>query len=150
MKTNKLHNEKPITSQSFEVGKILKMDITKNEGLIIKDNYQSRLKFFVVIGQKINEGIVGVFLINSKINPKALADYQFPLNMKDYSDVLIYDSYLDCSDIFVLDKVKIYNNGLEIGKLTEKDLKLVIYTIERSEILTPIEKSDYGFKDKSN
>jgi len=149
LKNNKIkHNEKQITVDSLEVGKILKMRFYTDDGIVIDKAYESRLKYFVVIGQIINHGIVGAFLINSNINPKALIDYQFPLFVKDYPDILKYNSYLDCSDIFELDKVKIIKSGLEIGKLTEKDLQLVIETIVTSEVLSLKDKKKYGFNDK--
>jgi hypothetical protein len=144
MPKKKIHVEKSVTSASFEVGKILKMNMTKEEGLVIKDDFQTRLKYFVIIGQTADNGIVGVFLVNSKEDTKAM-DYQFPLYEKDYPYILEYDSYLNCNIIFKLDKVKVYNEALEIGQLTEKDLNLVIHIIKTSDAIKITEKKQFGF-----
>ena len=144
-----IHQEKPITSNSFEVGKILKMNLNKDDGIIVKYPYSSNLKYFVVIGQVLDYGIVGAFLINSEVNPKTLEDYQFPLYEKDYPEVLEHNSFLNCSDLFELNKIKIINEGFEIGQLTKKDLELVIHTIETSEVLSTKDKKKYGFDNKN-
>jgi len=145
LKTYVAHNEKPITYDSFEVGKILKMNLDRNDGIFLKRPIISKEKYFVVIGQIINDGIVGVFLINSEANIKAPQDYQFPLNAKDYPDILTHDSFLNCGQLFELDKIKIINEGIEIGRLIDRDLELVIHTVKTSEALSDKEKKKFGF-----
>ena len=138
------HNEKQITTDSFEIGKILKMNFDRTDGIIINHPFNNRLKYFVVIGQSLNEGIVGALLINSKISSKTLEDYQFPLHKKDYPDILKYNSFLDCCCLFELDKIKIVNKGFEIGKLIEKDLKMIIHTVKECEIISTKNKKKFG------
>jgi len=147
LRTYVVHNEKSITSCSFEVGKILKMNLVRNDGIFLKHPIISKEKYFVVIGQIINDGIVGVFLINSEANIKAPQDYQFPLSMSDYPDILVRNSFLNCGQLFELDKIKIINEGVEIGQLTERDLELVTHTIKTSEVLSEKEKKKFGFYD---
>ena len=144
-----IHKETKVTADTIKAGKILKMPLEEEDGITVKGDYSSALKYFVVIGQVINHGIVGVFLVNSKINPKAMVDYQFPLYEKDYPDVLEYDSYLDCGNLFELNKIKLMKEGLEIGELTEKDFEIVIEIIEKSEVISQKEKKKFGFEDKS-
>ena len=144
-----IHKETIVTASTIKAGKILKMPLEKEDGVTIKGNYNSTLKYFVVIGQVVNHGIVGVFLINSKVNPKAMVEYQFPLFEKDYPDVLEYNSFLDCGNIFELSKIKLMKEGLEIGELTEKDFGIVIEIIEKSEVISQKDKKKFGFEDKS-
>ncbi|MBD8390375.1 hypothetical protein [Dysgonomonas sp. BGC7] len=153
-KTNKKPKEAQITDKSFTKGKILKMAFDKSDGISIKGEYKHRNKYFVVLGEIPNDGIVGTFFINSEINEniintKDLLDCQFPLKEKDYTQLLKYDSYLDCSELFEINKVKIKNIGVEIGSLTKRDNELVTEHIENSKVLTPKQKKKFGFEDKS-
>jgi hypothetical protein len=137
-----------ITDASFAPGKVLRMDLTEEDGLILKNGAKDRAKFFIVIGQDIDQGIVGSLLINSNINPNAirtkeLLDCQFPLKSKDYN-FLDHDSYLNCSKIFPLDKVKIRQEAKEIGSLNAGDLSLVIDHIKNSEVISMKEKKRYS------
>lgn len=144
----------PINEESFEMGKILQMPLEESDGLVLKDGYKERVKYFVILGQISTDRIVGVFLINSHINKKIittkeLLDCQFPLKKNDYPNTLDYDSSLDCSDLFEISKIKIINKASEIGKLTDSDRDLVIDHIERSEVITPQQKRRFGIEDKS-
>jgi len=136
-----------ITDASFAQGKVLRMDLTEDDGLILRKGRRDRSKFFVVIGEDIDRGIVGSLLINSNINANAvctreLLDCQFPLKSSDY-DFLDHDSYLNCSKIFPLDKVKIRQEANEAGNLSSKDLPLVIDHIINSEVISMKEKKRY-------
>ncbi|GAB6011774.1 hypothetical protein [Viscerimonas tarda] len=153
-KTRRKPKETPITDNSFKVGNILKMSFDKSDGIVLKDGYEQRNKYFVVLGEIPNDCIVGAFFINSiinvnAINTKELLNCQFPLKEKDYPNILEYDSFLDCSDLLEISKIKIKNIGAEIGKLTESDKNLVIDHVEKSEVLTPKQKRRFGFEDKS-
>jgi len=139
--------EKQITDASFSTGKVLKMSLTEDDGIILKNKAIQRPKYFVVVGQDIENGLIGSLLINSNvnknvINTKTLLDCQFPLQKKDY-DFLQYDSYLDCSELFELDKIKILQKGMEVGELTSKDCMLVMEHLRYSEVISPKLKKRY-------
>lgn len=143
-----------IKDTSFERGRILTMPFEESDGIVIKDGYKTRDKHFIVLGVSENDSIIGSFLINSDINgnihfTRELIDCQFPLRQKDYPHILSYDSHLDCSEIFEVDKIKINQKGSEIGQLTDSDLNLVIDHIERTEVISAKEKRRFGFEDKS-
>ena len=136
-----------ITDASFAQGKVLRMDLTEDDGLILKSGTTERSKFFVVMGENMDQGIVGSLLINSNINTniirtKELLDCQFPLKGDEY-DFLNHDSYLNCSKIFPLDKVKIRREAHEVGNLNDRDLSLVIDHIINSEVISMKEKKRY-------
>jgi len=139
--------EKQITDASFSTGKVLRMSLTEDDGIILKNKAIQRPKYFVVVGQDIENGLIGSLLINSNvnknvINTKTLLDCQFPLQKKDY-DFLQYDSYLDCSELFELDKIKILQKGMEVGELTSKDCMLVMEHLRYSEVISPKLKKRY-------
>ena len=139
---------KQITDNSFSTGKVLKMALTEDDGVVLRDNAKERYKFFSVIGQDKDKGLVGSLLINSNvnenvINTKELQDCQFPLRKKDY-DFLSYDSYLDCSELFELDKIKIKRTGTEEGELTQKDRVLVLEHLRDSEFISTKLKKRYN------
>lgn len=153
-KKGKNPRETPIKDTSFQTGKILKMRLDESDGIVPKDGYESRIKYFVVLGEYKHDSVIGVFLINSNvnknsINTKELIDCQFPLKETDYETILAYDSYLDCSEIMELSKIKINTLGTELGQLTDSDIDLVVETIEKSEIISPKQKRKFGFEDKS-
>lgn len=148
------HEERPITDKSFNIGSVLKMKLDESDGLVLRDKYDTRRKYFVVLGEVIDDGIIGVFLINSDINKnvlntKGLVDSQVTLTKDNYPKILDYDSLLDCSDILEINKNKIRDIGKQIGELKTSDKKIVIDTIEKSEIITPKQKKRLGFEDKS-
>ena len=81
------------------------------------------------------------------INTKTLLDCQFPLQKKDY-DFLHYNSYLDCSELFELDKIKILQKGMEAGELTSKDRIPVMEHLRYSEVISPKLKKRYNIISK--
>ena len=64
----------PITEQSFAIGKVLEMDLDATDGIALKDDYDKRRKYFVVLAEIKEDSIVGAFLINSEINKNYLID----------------------------------------------------------------------------
>jgi hypothetical protein len=132
---------------SFLTGKVLKMNLTEEDGIVLKDGAEGRNKYFVVVGCDVDNGLVGSLLVNSNINENAintkeLLDCQFPLKKKDY-DFLKYDSYLDCSKLFELSKVKILGRGVEKGELTSDDKQLVLEHLRNSEVISTKLKKRY-------
>lgn len=153
-KPKKKPREHPITENSFKIGSILKMTLDKSDGIIPKDGYKTRRKYFVVLGEIKEDRIVGSFFINSDINAnvqttRELQDCQILLEEANYPAILDYDSYLDCSDIFELDKTKIEAIGSQIGQLLETDISRVTEHIEKTGVISPKQKKKFGFKDKS-
>ena len=138
---------KQITDNSFHTGKVLKMALTESEGIVLKNKEIQKPKFFVVIGQDSDKALIGSLLINSNvnkniINTKTLLDCQFPLMKEDYN-FLRYNSYLDCSELFELDKIKILQYGMEEGELTLKDKMLVMEHLRDSEVISQKLKKRY-------
>ena len=88
-------------------------------------------EYIVIIGFT-PEGIaIGALLINSEIDPSKrsveLLNCQYLLMVRNYRNILNYDSWLDCSDIFELSKLKITEKkGKLKGCLIPEDRERVI------------------------
>ncbi|MDR2384137.1 MAG: hypothetical protein LBD80_00545 [Tannerella sp.] len=138
---------KQITDNSFSIGKVLKMALTEEDGIVLKNNETERSKYFVVVGQDRDKGLVGSLLVNSNvnfnvINTKELLDCQFPLRKENYA-FLDYNSYLDCSELFEMDKIKIIKRGTEKGELTERDKMLIMEHLYNSDVISVKLKKRY-------
>jgi hypothetical protein len=139
---------KQITDNSFSTGKVLKMPLTEEDGIVLKGNAKERHKYIAVIGQDKDNSLIGSLLVNSNINEnviktKKLLDCQFPLKEKDY-DFLDHDSYLNCSKLFELSKIEIINKATEEGELTSKDRELVREHILNSEVISTKQKKRFN------
>jgi len=138
---------KQISDDSFSMGKVLRMALTEDDGIVLKNSAVQRTKYFVVVGHDQDNGLIASLLVNSNvnenvINTKMLLDCQFPLRKNDYG-FLHYDSYLDCSELFELNKIKILQNGMEIGELTSRDRMLVVEHLRDSEVISAKLKKRY-------
>lgn len=148
MKQSKLDKEEWDISLS-EIGDIICARLDSDDGLILTKGYSSRRKYIVVVGFT-PEGIaLGALLINSKIDPSKrspeLLDSQYPLLARNYTTLLRYDSWLDCSDIFELSKDKIKEKGgYLIGKLNENDKERVMSCLKESDLIDVFTKQRFG------
>ena len=108
-----------VDMSSVKIGDIIYVPLDEEDGLILKNGYDDRKKYIVIIGFTPEGVAIGALLINSEIDSskrsEELLNCQYPLLVRNYRSILDYDSWLDCSDIFELSKLKI----------TEKDGKLV-------------------------
>lgn len=138
-----------VDTSSIQIGDIIYMPLDKEDGLTLTDGYSDRLKYIVIIGFT-PEGIaVGALLINSEIDPSKrspeLLDCQYPLLHRNYNQILDYDSWLDCSDIFEIPKLKITDkDGKLKGRLTQDDKERVMTFLQETEAFTNTEKRHFG------
>lgn len=138
-----------VDMSSVKIGDIIYVTLDEDDGLTLKDGYDDRLKYIVIIGFT-PEGIaLGALLINSEIDPSKrsaeLKDCQYPLLARNYRNILDYDSWLDCSDIFELSKLKISERkGKLKGYLTTEDLERVMDFLKDTEVFDTATKKRYG------
>lgn len=138
-----------VDMSSVKIGDIIYVTLDEDDGLTLKDGYDDRLKYIVIIGFT-PEGIaLGALLINSEIDPSKrsaeLKDCQYPLLARNYRNILDYDSWLDCSDIFELSKLKISERkGKLKGHLTTEDLERVMDFLKDTEVFDTATKKRYG------
>ena len=123
--------------------------LDEEDGLILKDGYKVRNKYIVIIGFTPEGVAIGALLINSEIDSskrsEELLDCQYPLMVRNYRDILDYDSWLDCSDIFELSKLKITEkNGKLKGCLISEDRERVMQFLRETEVFDNATKRRYG------
>lgn len=144
-----LSNAEKVNISSVKIGDIIYVPLDEEDGLVLKDGYNTRKKYIVIIGFT-SEGVaVGALLINSKIDPskrtQELLGCQYPLLHRHYPTILDYDSWLDCSDIFELSGVKIIRkNGLLKGCLTDDDRERVMAFLKETDVIDNITKRRFG------
>lgn len=144
-----LSNAEKVNISSVKIGDIIYVPLDEEDGVVLKDGYNTRKKYIVIIGFT-SEGVaVGALLINSKIDPskrtQELLGCQYPLLHRHYPTILDYDSWLDCSDIFVLSGVKIIRkNGLLKGCLTDDDRERVMAFLKDTDVIDNITKRRFG------
>lgn len=148
LKASILEREK-VDVSSIKIGDIIYVSLDKEDGLTLNDGYKERCKFIVIIGFTLEGTAVGSLLINSDITlskrSEELMNCQFPLLVRNYRDILDYDSWLDCSDIFEIPKLKIATkSGLLKGCLIEEDLDLIIRFLKETEVFDNVTKRRYG------
>lgn len=142
-------DKEKVNMSSIKVGDIIYVPLDEEDGLTLKDGYKERRKYIVIIGFT-PEGIaVGALLINSEIDPskrsEELLNCQYPLQVRHYRDILDYDSWLDCSDIFEIPKLKITEkDGKMKGSLTVEDRERVMDFLKDTEVFDNATKRRYG------
>lgn len=142
-------DKEKVNMSSIKVGDIVYVPLDEEDGLTLKDGYKERRKYIVIIGFT-PEGIaVGALLINSEIDPskrsQELLDCQYPLQARNYRAILDYDSWLDCSDIFEIPKLKITDKDGKIkGSLTTEDRERVMDFLIETDVFDNATKRYYG------
>ena len=142
-------DKEKVNMSSIKVGDIIYVPLDEEDGLTLKEGYKERRKYIVIIGFT-PEGIaVGALLINSEIDPskrsQELLDCQYPLQARNYLAILDYDSWLDCSDIFEIPKLKITDKeGKFKGSLTTEDRERVMDFLKETDVFDNATKRYYG------
>ena len=135
-----------IDMSSVKIGDIIYVSLDEEDGLILKDRYKDRNKYIVIIGFTPEGVAVGSLLINSGIDSlkrsEELLNCQYPLMVRNYRNILDYDSWLDCSDIFEL---KITEKNIKLkGCLISEDRELVMQFLRETEVFDNTTKRRYG------
>jgi len=135
-----------ITDEKLVPGRIVEIELSEDDGLILKDGYKTRNKYIVLISVDDDRVIYASFLINSKRNDitNELADLQYPIRFKDYPDLLKYESYLDCSFLLPIERVRLISDGKDRGRLTDADLSDALVEIINSKTISPKLKKKFN------
>lgn len=137
------------TKNDLKVGDIIEMEMDAKDGLTLNDGYDTRRKFVVIVGKTSNGDIFGAYLINSRIDfrkrNEEMMKYQYPMLQKNYPEMLEYDSWLDCTDLFDLKKRKIVaRKAKHISHLTGEDEINIKEIMLNSELITEKTKKKLG------
>lgn len=139
-----------VDMSSVKIGDIIYVPLDEEDGLILKNGYDDRKKYIVIIGFTPEGVAIGALLINSEIDSskkrsEELLNSQYPLLVRNYRSILDYDSWLDCSDIFELSKLKITEkDGKLKGCLTPEDRERVIEFLKETDVFDNATKKRYG------
>lgn len=139
-----------VDMSSVKIGDIIYVPLDEEDGLILKNGYDDRKKYIVIIGFTPEGVAIGALLINSEIDSskkrsEELLNSQYPLLVRNYRSILDYDSWLDCSDIFELSKLKITEkDGKLKGCLTPEDRERVMELLKETEVFDNATKKRYG------
>lgn len=139
-----------VDMSSVKIGDIIYVPMDEEDGLILKNGYDDRKKYIVIIGFTPEGVAIGALLINSEIDSskkrsEELLNCQYPLLARNYRSILDYDSWLDCSDIFELSKLKITEkDGKLKGCLTPEDRERVIEFLKETDVFDNATKKRYG------
>lgn len=135
---------------SVKIGDIIYVPLDEEDGLILKNGYDDRKKYIVIIGFTPEGVALGALLINSEIDAskkrsEELLNCQYPLLVRNYRGILDYNSWLDCSDIFELSKLKITEkNGKLKGCLIPEERERVIEFLKETDVFDNATKKRYG------
>ena len=129
-------------------GDIVEMELDENDGITLDGKYKTRRKYIVIIGVTSKGDKYGAYLINSKVPPfknnDIMKEYQYILLKDDYPKLLEYDSFLDCTDLFQINKKKmIARKAKNRGALLEKDLNNVLRLTKSSLFLSEDQKRKF-------
>ena len=135
------------SADDIQIGDIVYVEMDRNDGLVLVDGYDTRLKYIVVAGSKSDKKEFAVVLINSEADFSDDPDWQgeqYLLRHSDYAGVLEHDSWIDCTDpkILSLRKMKAKKAGKK-GCLVERDLVNVTQKLKNSDFIDERTKKVY-------
>ena len=126
-------------------GDVFRITMNQANGIIPKPGDDSRDKYFVVIGFDQEGNIYGGVIFNSYINlklPPFVQTMQYPIQ-KDTYGFLSHDSYIDCSSIKIVKKIKLLKSP-SLGRLNEGDLSALYDKIKCNTRISKIELRKFG------
>lgn len=143
------------SKEDLHVGDILSLEMDEKDGLKLRGKYKTRDKFVVVIGINSKGDAIGALLINSEIDytkdTPELKPYQYPIKQEKYPEVLAYDSWLDCTDLFLLKSKKIVAKKAEFKcRIQEDDFSKVLGLVRDYEGIDRHLKVKYGIVPKKD
>jgi hypothetical protein len=129
----------------IKIGDVFRITMNKANGVMPKPGDANRDKYFVVLGFDNKGNAYGGVIFNSYINmklPPLVQAMQHPVKGKDY-DFLSYDSYIDCSSIKTVKKIKLLKSSY-LGSLAEEDVSTVCDKIKNNSRISKFELRRFG------
>lgn len=141
-----LHEQIRMKSEDLKAGTVVYMPLTRQDGLFIDSKYQTRKKYFVIIGITDEGDVIGSVLINTKptIYSEEIAKCQYLLLKRNYSTIIDYDSWIDCSEIFVFERNRIIDQGEKHGNINSEDLDIILNIIRITPLISNKTKKRFG------
>ena len=132
-------------SDEVRLGDVYKIELSRADGIIPKNGYDIRDKFFVVLGFDEQGNVYGGIVFNSKINqnlPTSIKDYHMPISAKDYP-FLSHDSFLNCTKIFSVTSTHLWK-GEKLGTINTDDFDLIRSTVCSYPNAVPLDLKRFG------
>lgn len=134
-------------SRSFHQGDIIYINLTRENGINPKEGYDSRFKYYVVLGFDHNEMIVGGVVINSTINPRlplAIKNYHYPLSATDYA-FLQHNSFINCGQLITA-RIDLLAMAKHIGTLSTQDLEIILSSVREVGTIQEYQLKRFGLQ----
>lgn len=124
-------NSRVKSDTCLNVGDIVYQNMDRKDGLVLNKGYDTRFKYFVIVGKNSKGDAIGLCLINSDLDfykdIPVMQRFQYILKCNDYNGILEKDSRLDCAQLFPMKTKKSVAVGAQIvGHLTSKDMAKVL------------------------
>lgn len=134
--------------EDLQVGDIVYYDMDRFDGIVPNEGYDSRQKYVVVAGSKVNNTDVCVVLVNSNKDYSPAADWQaeqYLIRQMDYPGILDHDSWIDCTDLKELRVSKIKTKeATKKGHLNSRDLANIMRHLKENDFIEPHIRKIYG------
>lgn len=139
-------------SGSIQTGDIYVMPLTPDDDITPKGGYLSRRKYCFVIGCSEYGYYVAYLVMNSEINERfnptrILKDSFYPLTHADYPSIVKPykdPSWLDTGNVRKMEASRMSSEGRLCGRMTDRDLDLVLRTIAESPLVSNKIKKEIG------
>lgn len=133
--------------EDLSPGDIVYQCLDRKDGLVLKDSYTTRNKYFVVVGKNSKGDAVGICLVNSNLEFFGNSErkrYQYILKKDDYPQVLDRDSRIDCSTLFTMSlKKAVAVKGQKVGSIKADDWNHIISLVAECEFINMHDKKVY-------
>lgn len=129
---------------TIKVGNVYIIDLDKSNGITPKAGYDTRRKYFVVLGFD-GESVYGGVVINSNINfniQGQIASQHYPIFKSRYA-FLAYDSWVDCMRLMTV-KIETFREWIFICALEPDDMENIKRLVIKSPRETPQRLQRFG------
>jgi len=134
-----------VAREEMNVGDVYEVRLGKANGITPQGDYETRRKFFIVLGFDDEGNVYGGVVVNSRLNsrlPLQVRDYHLPIVCSKYT-FLRYDSFVNCSVLMVATPQTLLQ-GYKIGVIQQEDIELIIGAIRESPNETKARLRQFG------
>ncbi len=127
------------------IGSVHYVALDRANGIVPKDGYSSRNKFFVILGWDDQGNAYGGVVFNSRVNlklPYNIQLYHYPIRKSAYS-FLTHDSFIDCTSLMRVCGSQLTSATFR-GALSQEHLEYVLGAVRESGTIPAIKLRMYG------
>ncbi len=127
------------------IGSVHYIAMDRANGIVPKDGYSSRNKFFVILGWDDSGNAYGGVVFNSGVNQKLPYNvrlYHYPIGKSAYS-FLSHNSFIDCTSLMRVCGSQL-SSATFCGALTQEHLECVLGAVREAGTISAIKLRMYG------